>query len=157
MADDSRMGSWGLMVNKPTEKITLDMVMKSAGIFSNKKDKIYFGGPVDTQRVHVLHTLDWTTGSTMAITKDIGITNEISILAAIAQDQGPALYRVCLGVSSWAPDQLREEYDAIPPRKQQDSWLDSPATIETVFHLSDDEQWQQAIEHVAKNAVKSWL
>lgn len=155
-ADDSE-GTWGLMVNKPTDKITLDMVMKSTGIFSDKKDKIFFGGPVHTQRVHVIHTLDWNINSTMVITKDIGITNDISVFAAISKDQGPALYRVCLGVASWAPDQLKSEYYADPPRRIQDSWLDGPATIETVFHLSEEDQWQQAIDHVATTKVKNWF
>lgn len=157
VAKDNHMGTWGLMVNKPTDKITLDMIMKSTGIFSSKQDKIYFGGPVDTQRVHVLHTLDWSINSTMVITKDIGITNDVSVLAAISRDSGPALFRVCLGVSSWAPGQLLEEYYAEPPRRTQDSWLDAPSSIETVFHLSHEEQWEQAIEHVAKNKINSWL
>lgn len=157
IAVDNSEGSWGLMVNKPTEKITLEMVMKSAGVFSNKTDKIFFGGPVQTQRVHIIHTLDWSVNSTLVVTKDIGITNDIAILSAIAMDKGPALFRVCLGVSSWAPDQLKDEYYAEPPRKPENSWLDGPATIETVFHLSEEDQWQQAIDHVAKTKVKSWF
>jgi putative transcriptional regulator len=150
-------GAWGLMTNKITNSITLDQVMKSVGIMSNKQDKVYIGGPVDTNRVHILHSIDWMASSTIQISPEIGITSDISVLAAISQDQGPALYRACIGMSGWGPGQLDGELRGEHPWKTSNRWLDAPATIESVFHLHDDEQWQQCIDIVAKNKISNWL
>ena len=157
VAKHTPSGAWGLMVNKPTVKITLDQVMRQTGIFSDKTDKIYVGGPVDNNRVYILHTLDWQSGTTMKVTKDIGITTDVSILAAIALDEGPALFRTCLGLSSWGAGQLDNECAGNPPWKKSDSWLYAPATIPTAFHLTGDDQWNQSIDYVAKNAISKWL
>lgn len=150
-------GAWGLMVNKPTVKITLDQIMQQTGIISDKTDKIYVGGPVDNNRVYILHTLDWQSTTTMHITKDIGVTTDISVLAAISADQGPALFRTCLGLSSWGPGQLDNECLGTLPWKKSDSWLYAPATVETAFHLTGDLQWNQSIEYVAKTAISTWF
>ena len=44
VAKHTPAGAWGLMVNKPTQKITLNQVMQQTGILSDKSDKIYVGG-----------------------------------------------------------------------------------------------------------------
>lgn len=150
-------GAWGLMCNKHTAHLTLDQVMDSVGIDSNKKDKVYVGGPVDNSRVHLLHTLDWESGSTIKITSDIGITSDISVLAAIAHGHGPALFRACIGMSGWGPGQLEGEMRGQHPWKPEQRWLDAPATIEAIFNLHNDDQWQRCIEIVAKNKVSNWL
>jgi len=157
IAKHSSSGAWGLVVNKPTSVVTIDHIMKSAGIASNKKDKVYFGGPTENNRVHIVHTLDWASSSTISITKDIGITNDMSILAAISQDQGPALFRTCVGVCGWDAGQLDGEYRGEHPWKSQNRWLDVPATIESVFHLTEEDQWKRSIDLVAQNKIASWL
>jgi putative transcriptional regulator len=153
----SPTGSWGLVVNKPTEKITLDHIMRQTGILSKKEDKVYIGGPVDTNRVYIVHTLDWTAPTTMQITKDIGVTTDISILAAIAGNEGPALFRTCLGICQWAPKQLDGEYFGQEPWSPADSWVDAPATIEAVFHLNEEDQWIHGIDYITKNNISNWF
>ena len=150
-------GSWGMIVNKPTQKITLSVIMRQTGILCRREDKVYVGGPVDTHRVYVLHTLDWSAPTTMEINKEIGVTTDISILAAIAGNEGPALFRTCLGMCQWGPKQLDGEYKGEAPWKPYDSWLSAPASVESVFHLTGDEQWEQSIDYVAKTQVSSWF
>jgi putative transcriptional regulator len=157
VAKHTPTGAWGLMINKPTTKITLDQIMRQTGILSDKLDKIYVGGPVDTNRVYILHTLDWHSSTTMKITKDIGITTDISILSAISVDQGPALFRTCLGLTSWGAKQLDNECSGNLPWKKSDSWLYAPAMIQTTFHLTSDDQWKQGIDYVAKTAISKWF
>jgi putative transcriptional regulator len=157
LSKHSNSGAWGLMVNKPAPKTTIDQIMQSVGIMCNRQDKIYIGGPVDTHRVYVLHTLDWRSSTTMKITDDIGISNDVSILSAIATGEGPALFRACVGNCQWAPGQLDGEMSGEMPWHQNTSWLDTPATIESVFNLTEEEQWQRAIELVAHDKVSSWL
>ena len=157
LAKHSSNGSWGLVVNKPTPTLSIGTIMESVGIMSKKQDKVYVGGPVDTNRVFIIHTMDWSSSNTIRVTPDIGITNEMAVLAAISKDQGPALFRTCVGTCGWAPGQLDGEIKGDPPWKPTNRWLHAPATIESVFNLSDDEQWQRGIEIVAHNAVSNWL
>jgi putative transcriptional regulator len=124
---------------------------------SKKQDRIYIGGPVDTHRVFVLHSLDWRASTTMKVNEDIGISNDISVLAAIADGVGPALYRACVGHCGWAPGQLDGEVAGEMPWQHNTRWLNTPATIESVFNLNEEDQWQQGIELVAQNKIATWL
>jgi putative transcriptional regulator len=157
IARHSSTGAWGLMFNKPTPKLTLDQIMFSVGIMSNKKDRIYLGGPIDTHRVYILHSMDWSSSSTIQITSDIGITNDMTILSAISVNEGPALFRTCLGMASWGPGQLDGEYYGESPWKQENRWLDAPATIESIFDLQEEEQWNKAIEMAAREKISKWF
>jgi putative transcriptional regulator len=93
----------------------------------------------------------------MKINSDIGVTNEIAVLAAIAEGCGPALYRTSIGTCGWGPGQLDGEIRGESPWKLQNRWLNAPATIESIFNLNGEEQWQQGIEIVAQNKINSWL
>lgn len=157
MAKHGPQGAWGLMINKYTPNLTLGTIMQAVGIDSKKQDKVFIGGPVDTHRVCIVHSLDWYSHNTIQVNKDIGITNEMQILAAISLNEGPALYRVCIGSCGWGPGQLDGEYQGSAPWKPQNRWLDAPATIESTFSLSGDDQWQKGIEFVAQDAVANWL
>jgi putative transcriptional regulator len=150
-------GSWGVMVNKTTPNLTLGTIMQSVGIDSQKTDRIFIGGPVDTHRVCIVHSLDWQSSNTIQITPEIGITNELQILAAISQNEGPALYRTCVGSCGWGAGQLDKEYNGEASWKPQNRWLVAPATIESIFNLSEEDQWQKSIEHVAQHAVSNWF
>lgn len=157
LAKHGSQGAWGLMVNKQTTNLSLGTIMQAVGINSIKTDKVYVGGPVDTHRVFIVHSLDWQSSNTIQITKDIGITNELQILAAIDRNQGPSLFRTCIGQCGWGSGQLDGEYQGEHPWKPQNRWLAAPATIESVFSLSNEEQWQRGIEQVAQHTVSSWL
>lgn len=151
-------GAWGLVLNKPNNKITLDKIMVSAGIDEYLySDTVYTGGPVETQRVHILHTLDWQGMTTIPITSEIGVTGDISVLAAISQGAGPRLFRTFVGLSGWSAGQLDGEYKGLPPWNTRSSWLDAPATIDSVFNLNGDDQWEQAIDIIATSKVSNWL
>lgn len=157
IAKHGPQGAWGIMINKSTPNLTLGTIMQAVGIDSNKQDRVYVGGPVDTHRVFIVHSMDWQSHNTIQVTKDIGITNEMQVLAAISTGEGPALYRTCVGSAGWGPGQLDGEYRGEPPWKTANRWLDAPATIESVFSLSQDDQWQKCIELVAQHKVSSWL
>ena len=150
-------GAWGLMINKPTNKVTLGQVMASAGISYPGRENIYVGGPVDTHRVHVIHTLDWRGNATVPVTSEIGITSEISVMTAIAGGIGPKLFRTCVGLAGWTAGQLDGEYKGLPPWKPEQRWLDAPATVDSVFDLNNDDQWEKCIDVVASSKVSDWL
>ncbi len=157
VAKHNAEGAWGVMINKPTNRVNLGQVMKSTGISYNSNDPIYVGGPVDTHRIHVVHSLDWKSPNTITVTPDIGITSEMTVMAAIASNDGPNLYRVCVGLSGWTAGQLEGEYRGLPPWKPEHRWLDAPASIEAIFEAKEDDQWEKCISIVASTKVSDWL
>lgn len=150
--------SWGVIVNKQHSIITVSDIMSSAGIeYPLNETPIYVGGPVEQGRVHVIHSLDWTGTSTVAVTSDIGITGDISVLAAIAGGCGPSLYRIVAGMCVWGPGQLDGEYKGLPPWKLEHRWLDAPADLDAVFDQTGNNQWEKSIEIVAKSVISTWF
>jgi len=158
IASHDDKNSWGIMVNKRHETLTLSDIMDSAGIpYRDDSTPVYIGGPVEPGRVHVIHSLDWSGPNTIAVTPEIGITGNISILAAISAGAGPNLYRVAAGLCVWGPKQLDGEYKGLPPWKPEHRWLDAPANLEAVFNQNGDEQWEKSIEIVAKSVISTWF
>jgi putative AlgH/UPF0301 family transcriptional regulator len=78
-------------------------------------------------------------------------------MAAIAGGVGPKLFRTCVGHAGWAAGQLDGEYKGLPPWKPEQRWLDAPATIDSIFDLTNDAQWEKCIDIVAASKVSDWL
>jgi len=161
LAQHGPAGAWGVVVNKEAPNVSIKNVMSAAGIdypdrlmlIPGKNGPIYMGGPVEQTRVHVVHTMDWFASSTIQITDRLGITGEMSVLAAISQEEGPELYRIGVGLAAWSAGQLDGEQSGILPWTQDHQWLTTKATEDLVLTGSGDEQWQRCIEACVSNKV----
>ena len=161
----TNQGAWGVITNRVFNKLEsgLEVVMNQAGIeySADQPEPLYVGGPVETNRIHVIHSMDWFSSGTQIVRGDylcgIGVTSDLSILAAIANNQGPEHYRVAIGMCAWGPGQLEGEMAGIPPWLPEHRWLSVPATIENVFEFEESFQWQNAISEAASDATKEWF
>jgi putative transcriptional regulator len=161
IAQHGPAGAWGVVVNKEAPQVGIQTVMSAAGIdypeklltIPGKNGPVYMGGPVEQTRVHVVHTMDWFSNSTIQITSDLGITGEMSVLAAIAQDEGPEMWRVGVGLAAWSAGQLDGEQSGIPPWTTDHQWLTTKAATDLVLSGSGEEQWQRAIEACVNNKI----
>ena len=146
-------GAWGVIMNRPAKTVNMQAIMNAAGIEYHGNETVYVGGPVEPTRVHVVHTLDWTSSSTLKITEDLGITGDISVLAAISQGQGPQLYRAGIGLAVWSAGQLDGEMSGIEPWTPQHQWLTTDANIELCLTGSGEEQWQRSINECVNQKI----
>lgn len=153
IAQHNHTGAWGVVVNKPSKTVSMTDIMSAVGIDYVGQETVYIGGPVEPNRVHVIHTLDWSSPSTMQITKDIGITGDVSILAAIKANEGPALYRAGVGLAVWSAGQLDGEQSGQAPWTKEHIWLTTPATVDLCLQEIGDDQWQNAIDAALKNKI----
>jgi putative transcriptional regulator len=161
LAQHGPAGAWGVVVNKEAPNVNIKNVMSAAGIdyperlmtIPGKNGPIYMGGPVEQTRVHVVHTMDWFASSTIQITDRLGITGEMSVLAAISQEEGPEMWRIGVGLAAWSAGQLDGEQSGILPWTPDHQWLTTPATEDLVLTGSGDEQWQRCIEACVSNKV----
>jgi len=109
-------------------------------------------------KIHVVHSLDWMGPSTVELAPGIGITNDVSVLAAISQGEGPEHFRACAGYWLWENgvlDQMLDprDHNCLEPYR----WEVTPATSRNVFLVDPEDQWDQAIEDSAKFNIANWI
>jgi len=148
-------GAWGVMVNKEASSVDIKTVMSAAGIDYPGHASVYIGGPVEPTRVHIVHTMDWFSNSTLQIAPNLGITGDFSILSAISGNEGPLLWRAGIGLAAWSAGQLDGEQSGIAPWMPDHRWLTADATEEICLSGTGEEQWQRAISHCVNQKIST--
>lgn len=134
-------GAMGLVINRLFGAITFNDLIDQLGIETGplKSDlRIHFGGPVDSGRGFVLHSVDFIREGTMLVDEDVALTATIDILRAIAEGDGPRHSLLALGYAGWGAGQLDAEIQA-------NGWLTAPADEAILFDHDLDTKWERAI------------
>jgi putative AlgH/UPF0301 family transcriptional regulator len=156
--DELGAGAVGLQINKPyISSVTLNSVMKNVGLSVENDQALYNGGPEATNRIHIIHTLDWSSPTTNKITDQIGISSDLSILTAISADEGPSYFRAVAGITRWLPEHLEGEILGEEPWDLYHTWSFVPAEPEIVFGYTDSDQWRKVIADSSREQVASWF
>jgi putative transcriptional regulator len=135
-------GAEGLVLNRPLGDLSLatllrQLRMESAGVTG--RVRLHAGGPVEPVRIFVLHTAEYTAEGTRVIGDGIALTQQPSILGAIAQGKGPRRTFFALGYAGWGPGQLEAEMKA-------GAWVRAAADQAIVFDTDDERKWERATE-----------
>ena len=104
-------GHFGLILNKPTEMTLHDLMPEwEAG----SKVPIYCGGPVDLQRMFLLHTLGKELGSEIEVLPGIFVGADLDKIIEYIENGGKVdgKLRFFLGYCGWSPGQLAGEINA---------------------------------------------
>jgi len=156
--DHDSAGAIGLQINKPyMSNVTFDSVMRNVGLSVPNDQPLYNGGPESTNRIHVIHTLDWFSPTTNKITDQIGISSDLSVLTAISKNDGPAYFRAIAGFVRWLPGHLEGEVLGEDPWKINQSWSYTRAEPDTVFGFTDIDQWHKVITESSRQQVANWF
>ena len=138
-------GAMGIVLNKEHDTVSLIDMFEQLEIQPHgdmlpgrQRNALMDGGPVETSRGFVLHTLDYRHESTVDVSDGLGLTASIDILNAINDGQGPARYVIALGCSAWSGGQLEEEF-------LENTWLNVPADDALLFSLDRSKLWRAAI------------
>ena len=140
-------GAMGLMLTRATEYRMgelLDQLKIECKSDSVANKRIVFGGPVEVQSGFVLHRPHGEWETQLFVTGDIAVTTSRDILAAIAENKGPADYIVSLGYAGWGPGQLEQEL-------LSNSWLTHPADADMIFGTPPDQLWHAAAGAIGVN------
>lgn len=136
----------GVIVNKPLGDVELGELLEQLDIDPREGvggDPVYFGGPVQTERGVVLHTLDYRTEATVEICPGIGVTTSREILADIGgrgrSRPPPARFLVAIGHAGWAGGQLEAEFAV-------NAWVHSKADPALVFADHPGDTWSKALK-----------
>jgi putative AlgH/UPF0301 family transcriptional regulator len=91
------------------------------------------------------------------LSNNLGVSHDVSVLAAISKGEGPEYFRVVAGYHKWLPGYLEGEILGEEPWDVTNTWGFVPATIETVFELDGIEQWYTVLSESSKLQVATWF
>ena len=113
LLEHDEKGAFGFAVNKFLGEYPLSsLVSNNNNIKETDKKKldkltlpIYWGGPVDENRIFVLHTNEYKSKSTK-IFNSLSVTNDLQILIDISENNGPKESLILIGISGWGEKQI---------------------------------------------------
>ena len=134
-------GAVRLVVNKLVDNVSFPDLLEQLNIQTGPVENeifVHFGGPVETGRGFVLHSLDYVQDATLLIDEHIGVTATVDILKSIAEGSGPDRSLLALGYAGWGAGQLDEEIQA-------NGWLSVAPDVPLVFDGDLDGKWERAM------------
>jgi putative transcriptional regulator len=144
MCAHSADGAMGLVVNKEANEIDFPELLSQLEIETSEIKTaipVLTGGPVETGRGFVLHSMDYSQDSTLKVTDEVGLTATVDILRAIAEGQGPDRSLLTLGYAGWSSGQLDSEIQA-------NGWLNVSADSAILFDEDLTSKWDRAVRKV---------
>ena len=146
MLENDESGAWGLVINKQLASIPLGSLIYKSRDLTIKQKKlykvkipVYWGGPVNENKIIVLHSNDYKNDTTKNY-KNVSITTDYKILFDIADNKGPEKSLVLVGISSWGEGQLEGEME-------REGWVLSELNLELIFEMKNNEKWLTAINN----------
>jgi putative transcriptional regulator len=141
LAEHSPEGTFGVIINKPIE-------MRLPEIFEDLQEfdfPVYLGGPVKTDSIFFIHTIDNVKGS-MKIIKglywggDLKTIKSFILKGLISENH----IRFFVGYAGWHPNQLEREI-------KENSWVLSQTTAEEVISMNPEKLWSNYLKHMGKD------
>lgn len=142
-------GHFGLILNKATEMTLQDLMPEWEG---GKQVPIYCGGPVDLQRMFLLHTLGERLGSTTEVLPGIYVGADLDKIIDYLEEGGEVegKLRFFLGYCGWSSGQLDGEIN----RK---SWaVNALPQCQNLLKDSGLGYWRREVEDLGDD-YRGWL
>lgn len=144
-------------INQTRPDTNLSLIARDLGIKYYRTDPVYIGGNYSTNKIHMIHSLDWKGISTVPITKDIGITQDISILVALAENDGPQYYKACAGYEHWDTEVFKHQLSKKVVNGIPHKWEIVQSSLENMFLIEDDFIWGQCLQTSIVNKVQQFF
>ena len=140
ICEHNQHGAMGIVINQPVDLSVGELIEQMEHPIPQAEyvdQPVFRGGPVELERGFVLHQPLGNWEATMPVGADIGLTTSRDIIAALAENRGPARFLVALGYAGWGPGQLEQEI-------RDNAWLSGPMDPEILFSLPVEQRWQAA-------------
>ena len=152
-ADDPVQGTTGVILNKPTENSVQDLCYDHKVTYPSSAPKVHLGGPVNRTAIVLLHTDDWNSQNTALAGNNLLISSDKLMFLKLSQGNEPIYWRMMVGLSSWAPDQLDMELKGQFPYNKTHQWLTADPNEDIIFGYDGEEQWNKALELYSQQMI----
>jgi putative transcriptional regulator len=146
-------GAQGVVINRKS-RLTVGFLlerMKLTPTTSSLNSPLYHGGLVDENGIIMLHSSEWHSSNTRAISREVCISSDTAMLEKIVTGNEPDNWIMCAGKLEWEPGVLTQEVN-------KNQWLTVPAHNGIVFSaLTEANQWRAALNYCTRCAVDSWF
>ena len=146
MLDSDENGAWGLTINKQLGVVPIALLLDPSLNSSEEREElfkinipIFWGGPVDTKEIFILHSSEYTSETTKKY-EQISISQDYGILFDIAKNKGPKKSLIIFGYSGWGSGQLEGEME-------RDHWILSDINLDIMFEEESKEKWEKALKN----------
>lgn len=135
----------GIIVNKPLADVEFTDLLEQLEIDADHQANeapVFFGGPVQTERGVVLHTLDYKLDSTILLNGELGLTASKEVLVDIGGknpvNEPPRRYLLAIGHAGWGAGQLEQEIT-------MNAWAHCDADETIIFEGAKQSTWKRAL------------
>jgi putative transcriptional regulator len=136
-----RGGPFGVIINRPLDQ-RLSQVFSEVESLKDRKDPLYFGGPVKPDGLVFLVHAKTSPPRGMSVLKDVYFTGDTEAIEKLLRRKNPTDgLKVFAGYSGWGPGQLQHEIG-------RGDWHVMPASAEMIFEKDASRIWPQLIERV---------
>ena len=135
----------GTILNRPTMMTTDD-----ATDVSVPRTQVYMGGPISTQALFMLHTTDFDSSNTLAITNSWAVSSDDFMFDKLAQGQEPTWYRFYMGAAGWHPQQLEHEI-------AQGAWMVVKRPGFSLVTQDANTIWQQCVDTISQKMFANYI
>lgn len=149
-------GSFGLCLNKPSGHTLSDLSME-LDCDLPQDYTLYWGGPVGTQTIWMLHTPEWSVDQTVRVNPHWSMTSHHSMFHHLADGDCPRQFIITFGFCGWAKGQLESELRGEAPYSVDRSWLTWNQPTSHILEVASDELWRVSCEQSSHQAVNSWM
>ena len=150
-------GANGIIINKKCQHPDFRHVCMEGNvkIKDNIDAPVYYGGPVLTNVVGVLHSVDTMLASSNRLqNQDVAFTLDRKMLEMVANGTGPKQKIITLGMSQGEQGQLEAEMEAAPPRPASMSWLVLDYDPKIIFGPQTEDLWEMCVSRAVRNKTK---
>lgn len=144
MIAHSDQGAVGIVINRPAARRPVPELMRALGLDVPEREppsttelELFWGGPVEGDRVLLVHSDEYKTGSTAAIAPGIALSAPKDVLADVTRGRGPKQLLLAVGYAGWSPGQLERELE-------QTGWAVIGAGAEFLFGGDHAGKWERA-------------
>jgi putative transcriptional regulator len=150
MAEHSAQGAFGLVVNRASPLTVRELLgtvseelAAAAARAGQDGGQVLVGGPVDAERLWILHRPGPATEGEEAelLAPGVALGGSRSLLDRLARTPGAGPYVLVLGYAGWGPMQLEAEV-------AQGSWMPLAADEALVLGLPLEQRWEEAIRRL---------
>ena len=141
LAEHNKEGTFGVIINKPIEAQVKDIIKD----FPDFDGTVYLGGPVKTDSIFFIHTLDDVEDS-MPIMQglywggNIDTIRDRIVTGMLSEDD----IRFFVGYSGWNPRQLDQEI-------KEKSWVLSHTSADEVININPESLWSNYLKSMGKD------